>query len=553
MKNKTNSRVIAIVLAMLTIISSAIPAFAADMEIYTYDGNDIISSVNVTATIADGSDVYDPENPDAGDDGFVNGKIQVGVPTSITINGTTDANGYYVGSASGKVKGNISGATVISVVPDDEVTLTSQGKTDVVAPIEQDYTQFVVSTSEYSGSKVNKFVTPNFNDKAVFDVTIKTKDLSAGTWSGSFNYNISVVNTTVAALGNRVTSWNVSATDEDNVWMSYYQANTRQVTAPTRGGTTIEKYEDGTVVVSGTGKMENAVNKHFFDLEGMTKQLNILIWEYLEENLSNDEYNAITDIVPEGAQTWYYTAAHVLNSNLSDYTTTTSIVRRFSEAEDYAMRRVNTSEYVIYSPKKVIVMDGVTNISEGAFNGCNTLTEVDLGNTIKSIENFAFTNCYNIEGITIPDGCEKIGDAFNVTHKIDVINVPASVKELAGSVAFAYKKMEIDPANPYYFIEDGVIYTKDGKTLHGLTKDSSSDLVVREGVETINNGVFQKKMNSLTLPSTLNEMGNNVFGNYSDVDVICKSQRGYDLMMELIAAKENTPMAFKGTVTLSIN
>ena len=553
MKTKTNSRLIAIVLAILTIISSAIPAFAADMEIYTYDGNDIISSVNVTATIADGSDVYDPENPDAGDDGFVNGKIQVGVPTSITINGTTDANGYYVGSASGKVKGNISGATVINVEPDDKVTLTSQGKTDVVAPIEQDYTQFVVSTSEYSGAKVNKYVTPEFNDNAVFDVTIKTKDLSAGTWSGSFNYNISVVNTTVASLGNRVTSWNVSATDEDNVWMSYYQANTRQATAPTRGGTTIEKYEDGTVVISGTGNMEDSVNKHFFDLEGMTKQLNILIWEYLEENLSNDEYNAITDIVPEGAQTWYYTAAHVLNSNLSDYTTASDIVKKFRDAEDYAMRRVSANDYMLYVPKRVIVMDGVTNISESAFNGCTFLTEVDLGNTIKSIENYAFTNCYNIEGIKIPDGCEKIGDAFGVTHKIDVLNIPASVKDLAGTVAFAYKKLEIDPANPYYFLENGVIYTKDGKTLYGLTKDSSSDLVIREGVETINNGVFQKKMNSLTLPSTLNEMSYGVFGNYSNLEVICKSQRAYDIMMDLIAAKDNTSMAFKGTVTLSID
>ncbi len=551
MKNKTNSRVIAIALAILTIISSAIPAFAADMEIYTYDGNDIISSVNVTATIANGSDVYDPENPDAGDDGFVNGKIQVGVPTSITINGTTDANGYYVGSASGKVKGNISGATVISVVPDDEVTLTSQGKTDVVAPIEQDYTQYVVSTSEYSGEKVNKFVTPNFNDKAVFDVTIKTKDLSAGTWSGSFNYNISVVNTTVAALGNRVTSWNVSATDEDNVWMSYYQANTRQATAPTRGDTTIEKYEDGTVVVSGTGNMEDTVNKHFFDLEGMTKQLNILIWDYLEENLSDEEYSAITEAVPEGAQTWYYTAAHALNSNLSDYTTASSIVRKFKEAEDYAMRKVNSSEYIIYAPKKVIVMDGVTNISEGAFNGCSTLTEVELGNTIKAIEDFAFTNCYNIEGITIPDSCESIGDAFRITHKINCLKIPANVKELAGGVAYVTKKLEIDNANPYYFLEDGVIYSKDGKTLVGLTKESPNDLVVREGVETINDYVFQKNMNSLTLPSTLNEMGYMVFGNYSDLEVICKSQRGYDIMMDLIAARENTSMAFKGTVTLS--
>ena len=551
MKNKTNSRVIAIVLAMLTIISSAIPAFAADMEIYTYDGNDIISSVNVTATIADGSDVYDPENPDAGDDGFVNGKIQVGVPTSITINGTTDANGYYVGSASGKVKGSISAATVINVVPDDKVTLTSQGKTDVVAPIEQDYTQFVVSTSEYSGAKVNKYVTPEFNDNAVFDVTIKTKDLSAGTWSGAFNYNISVVNTTVASLGNRVTSWNVSATDEDNVWMSYYQTNARQATAPTRG-TTIEKYEDGTVVVSGTGNMEDSVNKHFFDLDAMTKQLTNLIWDYLKENLSDEEYAEITNEYPKNSQIWYYTSAYALNCTLPG-STPTEIVKKFQSAEDYARPRVNASDYVIYKPKKVIVMDGVTNISQGAFNGCSTLTEIDLGNTIKAIERNAFYNCFNIEELTIPEGCEKVGDAFLATYKIDCIKIPASVNELAGAIAFTTKKLEIDPANPYYFLEDGVIYTKDGKTLYGLTKDSSSDLVIREGVETINNGVFQKKMNSLTLPSTLNEMSYGVFGNYSNLEVICKSQRAYDIMMALIAARENTSMPFKGTVTLSID
>ena len=102
-------------------------------------------------------------------------------------------------------------------------------------------------------------------------------------------------------------------------------------------------------------------------------------------------------------------------------------------------------------------------------------------------------------------------------------------------------------------MQDGVIYTKDGKTLVGLTKDTPLDLVVLEGVETIRDGSCQRKLNTLTLPASLQNMGVNVFMQYSELEVICKSQRGYDLMQYLIRVKENTKVPFKGTVSLSID
>lgn len=580
--------IIAIVVAITTMTTSATAAFAAnstsssgskgtdiailddsnysvagkdtkqnkqsEYDLLTYEGNDIISSVNVYGTVANGSDVYDPENPDADDDGFVNGKIQVGVPTTIIIDGKPNSEGYYVGEASGKVKGNISGATVISVVPDSEVTLQSEGKNAVTAPIEQDYTQFVVSTSEYSGEKVNKFVTPSFNNKAVFDVSIKTKDLSAGSWSGSFNYNISVLNTTTAALGNRVTSWNISATENDDVWMSYYQANNRQLSTPTRStnGTIVEKYEDGTVVISGTGNMEESVNQHFYDLDGMSAELNTLIWTYLQENLSDEEYSEITDEIDEGTDTWYYESASSLKYR--NYENLSSSVRRaITNAMNNTMNQVVRSKYVKYLPKKVIIMNGVTNVSNGAFAGCDSLEEITLGNTIKTIETHAFMNCTKLEEFTIPESCERINNPFVNTGKIKNIRIPASVKDIPISTTFTEKTVTIDEASPYFFIQDGVIYTKDGKTLIGLTKDSPLDLVVLDSVETICDSAFQKRMNTLTLPASLKEMGVNVFMSYSNLEVICKSQKAYDIMMHIIEAKQNTVVAFKGTVTLSID
>ena len=585
---KTITKAIAFIIAIISIITTAVPVMAADSnnskgskgtdiavldnsnynvagkdskqnkkseyELFTHEGNDIISSVNVYGTVADGSDVYDPDNPDADGDGFVNGKVQVGVPTTIIIDGKANSEGYYVGEASGKVKGNISGATVISVVPDNEVTLKSQGKADVTAPVEQDYTQFVVETSDYTGAKVNNHVTPSFNDKANFDVSVKTKDLSAGSWSGSFNYNISLTNTTVASLGNRVTSWNISATDNDNVWMSYYQTSSRgaQTSSPTRG-TTIEKYEDGTVVISGIGNMEENVNKHFFDLDAMNERLTNLIWAKLEETLTDDEYATLTDEIDEGTDTWYYASAYALNYNSTFTSLSVSTRKAFTDAMEAVRTQVYPSAYIKYIPKKVIVLDGVTNISDGAFNGCNKLEEIELGNTIKEIGNLSFMNCSSLGEFVIPESCEVLGNLFAGTGKVSTIRIPVSVKNIPISTSFLTNTVIIDAANPYFFIENGVIYSKDGKTLVGLTKDSPRDLVVRDGVETIRDLSLQKKMDTLTLPASLNEMGVNVFMSYTDLEVICKSQKGYDLMQHLINVKANSKTPFRGTVTLSID
>lgn len=158
---------------------------------YGVTDEEFSSKCDVYATVAEGGKVYDPENPNADENGFVDGTILVGVPVELIISGTPDENGYYVGSAKGKVKGNISGTTVIHVVPENEVTLTQNGKADITASVNQDFTKFTVPTSSLNGADVNKNVTPAFNDNAVFNLEVKTNQATAGSWHGSFTYTIS--------------------------------------------------------------------------------------------------------------------------------------------------------------------------------------------------------------------------------------------------------------------------------------------------------------------------------------------------------------------------
>lgn len=224
--NKSIKKVIAGVLTAVTVFSmSSITAFAATSYVnsvgsevddskvlndssYTVIGQDttqdkhstysnitladekVTSPCEVYGTVAEGSKVYDPENPEAGDDGFVDGSIIVSLPTTLILSGTPDADGYYAGSGIVKAKGNIAGTSIVNVVPDSTVTLSSQGKDDITATITQQFTKFVLPGSSVTGDDVNKHLDYVFNDECKSTIIVKTNQATAGSWSGTYNNNV---------------------------------------------------------------------------------------------------------------------------------------------------------------------------------------------------------------------------------------------------------------------------------------------------------------------------------------------------------------------------
>ena len=162
------------------------------------------------------------------------------------------------------------------------------------------------------------------------------------------------------------------------------------------------------------------------------------------------------------------------------------------------------------SLKEVILPDSVIEIGTFAFRYCTNLEKVQLSNNITTIENQTFAVCTNLTTINMPDNLTSIVEAaFSNCNKLDNIHIPGSVTSI-GSSAFSgctsLYNLTIDEANTVYEVEDGIIYTKDNSTLIMLAPMAEEVVVtIRDGVKRLEEGslLMCTSMTTLNLPSSL--------------------------------------------------
>lgn len=61
--------------------------------------------------------------------------------------------------------------------------------------------------------------------------------------------------------------------------------------------------------------------------------------------------------------------------------------------------------------ESIVIPDGITRIQANAFTDCTNLKNVDLGNTVKSIDKGAFAGCKSIKQLFLPDSVTVLGPA----------------------------------------------------------------------------------------------------------------------------------------------
>ncbi|MDE6424584.1 MAG: leucine-rich repeat protein [Ruminococcus sp.] len=120
-----------------------------------------------------------------------------------------------------------------------------------------------------------------------------------------------------------------------------------------------------------------------------------------------------------------------------------------------------------FALEQVTIPDCVENIKTSAFNGCENLTTIDLPDKLKTIGLCAFANCGFTE-ITIPESVTTIERlAFTVTP-ITTINIPKNVGTI-GEGAFScgpYRsgtltEINVDSENTSFTVKDGVLFSYD--------------------------------------------------------------------------------------------
>ena len=165
-----------------------------------------------------------------------------------------------------------------------------------------------------------------------------------------------------------------------------------------------------------------------------------------------------------------------------------------------------------------LILQGVESIEDYAFYMCTSLTNITIPNSVTSIGQEVFSDCRRLTNITIPNSVTSIGsNAFEYCRSLTNIVIPSSVTSI-GDHAFydceSLTSINVDSNNEKYMSDNGVLYTKDKKTLIKYpSKKDGTKYIIMQGVASIGDYAFEfcSSLTSITIPDSVTSIGGCAF------------------------------------------
>ena len=227
----------------------------------------------------------------------------------------------------------------------------------------------------------------------------------------------------------------------------------------------------------------------------------------------------------------------------------------------------NTSWYGVKGITKLVIPEYVTDIGLNAFRNCSNLTSVEFLGSGKSVQlkiaSGAFHSCSGLRKVTLPENLVSLGkyafgyctnltevevyataskpdetdssvmlctaletDAFRTDVAWDkdntrkaysvtrvTIGANVGVMDLGGVFGSALQQVNIDPQNPNFTSDNGVVYSKNFSTIMFYPAAREGAFVLHGDVETISAGVFAKAayLTEITLGAKVSKISENAF------------------------------------------
>jgi hypothetical protein len=178
-----------------------------------------------------------------------------------------------------------------------------------------------------------------------------------------------------------------------------------------------------------------------------------------------------------------------------------------------------------------VIPNSVTKINEKAFFQ-SQIREVILPDSLTTIGSSAFY-LSAIESITIPDSVTSLprgNTAFQDCYYLEIVNIGSGVSNLAGESVDNknLKQINISPLNPYFTSVDGVVYSKDMKTLVAFpVKNPQINFTIPDEVERLLDYTITPRFNGedylpghlikqITFSSNLRELPSDFWGMFGE-------------------------------------
>ena len=202
--------------------------------------------------------------------------------------------------------------------------------------------------------------------------------------------------------------------------------------------------------------------------------------------------------------------------------------------EEYA--RAEKSERELLDNYSTLIEDRVSKIGAKSFELTNENAYM-IGYTINTVEDLVIPGVFTYNGvkycitslgeslfwgdttlkkITIPDTVKIIKYNALGCENLEEVNIGKNTKEIEGGGTFASQNMKninVDANNPYFESLDGVMFTKNKKTLIAYPRGKTdTSYTIPSGVEYIGYNAFaEAKIETVEIPNTVIYIGDYAF------------------------------------------